>query len=196
MGNQPGYKSRHRNTILVVEKGAARYPASKMQGAGIQQRELTQETVKEIKQLGAGAKTCFVIGTDAFQKAVQKTIRTENLHWNCVTKYRSTDDMMKQEGYSFPETVAERSKPQKEPAKPRQNLGILYAKLLEKGLDEETAASILLAAEEVSEMKIFPMTSDNIYRSFLKTACEYLQDDNLAKQAVDAYLQVLAAETT
>ena len=59
MGNQPGYKSRHRNTILVVEKGAARYPASKMQGAGIQQRELTQETVKEIKQLGAGAKTCY-----------------------------------------------------------------------------------------------------------------------------------------
>lgn len=195
MGNQPGYKSRHKNTILVVEKGSARYPASKMQGAGIQQRELTQETVKEIKQLGAGAKTCFVIGTDAFQKAVQKTIRMENLHWNCVTKYRSTDDMMKQEGFSFPETVTERSKSQKEPAKPRQNLGILYTKLLEKGLDGETAASILLAAEEISEMKIFPRTSDNVYRSFLKTACEYLQDDNLAKQAVDAYLQVLAAET-
>lgn len=191
---QKGKRQAQMAMLLVMEKGTAKYQPGKMQGAGIRQLEIDLNNPEQLKQQGAGAKRCFIIGTDAFKNTVSKIIRESGLKWNCQTRYKTEDEMMKAEHLSFPKAVEEQSKQPSKAAKKRTDLGAMFEKLQNAGLDGESAAGILLAADELEDYKIFPATPENLYRVFLRTASAYLQNEADAKKAVDIYLQVQAAE--
>ena len=98
---------------------------------------------------------------------------------------------MKEEHVSFPKNVKEgvNTTSQQSKTKKEYEKSLGFFKRYE--ITEEDAIGVLMAAEELQEMKIFPYTPQNVYDAFLKLTYTYVQDEDIAKKAVDVYFQYI-----
>lgn len=179
--------------LIIVEKGHNKYQPNKMQSVYIKMEVVASQAAfietSVWRKATAGACRCYIIGSETFQKAIQKTIRDAGLKWQCITKFGNEDEVMKEEHVSFPKDVKEGVKTTSQQSKKEYETNLDFFKRYE--ITEEDAIGVLMAAEELQEMKIFPCTPQNIYDAFLKLTYTYVQDEDVAKKAVDVYLQYI-----
>ena len=179
--------------LIIIEKGHNKYQPNKMQSVYIKMEVVASQAAfietSVWRKATAGACRCYSIGSETFQKAIQKTIRDAGLKWQCITKFGNEDEVMKEEHVSFPKDVKEGVKTTSQQSKKEYETNLDFFKRYE--ITEEDAIGVLMAAEELQEMKIFPCTPQNIYDAFLKLTYTYVQDEDVAKKAVDVYLQYI-----
>lgn len=179
--------------LIIIEKGHNKYQPNKMQSVYIKMEVVASQAAfietSVWRKATAGACRCYIIGSETFQKAIQKTIRDAGLKWQCITKFGNEDEVMKEEHVSFPKDVKEGVKTTSQQSKKEYETNLDFFKRYE--ITEEDAIGVLMAAEELQEMKIFPCTPQNIYDAFLKLTYTYVQDEDVAKKAVDVYLQYI-----
>lgn len=179
--------------LIIVEKGHNKYQPNKMQSVYIKMEVVASQAAfietSVWRKATAGACRCYIIGSETFQKAIQKTIRDAGLKWQCITKFENEDEVMREEHVSFPKEVKEGVKTTSQQSKKEYETNLDFFKRYE--ITEEDAIGVLMAAEELQEMKIFPCTPQNIYDAFLKLTYTYVQDEDVAKKAVDVYLQYI-----
>ena len=140
------------------------------------------------KEVGAGPCKCYVIGTDAFKKNIQKKNFQKTFGWKCFFNCATESDVLNIENIHFPKGVKETSK-----KTPRHsfftNEEARITQMRQNGISDEDIAGVLLAVDELNDMKIFPATKENIYAAFLKLVESYIADKETAKKATDEYLQ-------
>ena len=179
--------------LIIIEKGHNKYQPNKMQSVYIKMEVVASQAAfietSVWRKATAGACRCYIIGSETFQKAIQKTIRDAGLKWQCITKFGNEDEVMKEEHVSFPKDVKEGVKTTSQQSKKEYETNLDFFKRYE--ITEEDAIGVLMAAEELQEMKRFPCTPQNIYDAFLKLTYTYVQDEDVAKKAVDVYLQYI-----
>ena len=61
-------------------------------------------------------------------------------------------------------------------------------------IDDGDIAAVLMAADELKLLKIFPPTPENIYKAFVKTTDAYINDEKTSKMAVDYYLKKIGEQ--
>ena len=61
-------------------------------------------------------------------------------------------------------------------------------------IDDGDIAAVLMAADELKLLKIFPPTPENIYKAFVKTTDAYINDETISKMAVDYYLKKIGEQ--
>ena len=102
---------KNKKRIIVIQKGKNKYAHEKMQGAGIKmyilERRIECEKIKEVTEGVSGPFRCYVIGDDMFCNGIKKTIADRKLQWQIITKFKNEDEVMKEEGVSFPAAVTE-----------------------------------------------------------------------------------------
>ena len=186
---------KNKKRIIVIQKGKNKYAHEKMQGAGIKmyilERRIECEKIKEVTEGVSGPFRCYVIGDDMFCNGIKKTIADRKLQWQIITKFKNEDEVMKEEGVSFPAAVTEGVKIIK-----KKTSKIMEAVQELKGddnpdIDDGDIAAVLMAADELKLLKIFPPTPENIYKAFVKTTDAYINDEKTSKMAVDYYLKRL-----
>lgn len=189
---------KNRKRLIIIQKGKNKYTASKMQGAAIKMyvidRYIECEKIKEIAENMAGPYRCYIIGDDIFISKIKKIVNDKKLRWECITKLKTEDDIMREEGAAFPATASEGVKEVK-----KKTSKIMEAVENLKGddkpnIDDGDLAAVLMVAEELKFLKIFPQTPENTYNVFIKKANEYILDEDSAKMAVDYYLQKKAKQ--
>lgn len=177
--------------IIIIEYGKNKYSAEKMQGAGIKMHILKRQSdvkdIKEVQNAGVRLCRCYIIGTPGFVDKVQKEIKKRNLGWKCITNYFDEDSVMRAEGMSFPKKVEEGMQIVSE-SEIKKRIREFHS----DDLDEEEIAGVLLAADELESLKIFPNTPENQYNALVQLTMEYIQDETSAKNAVDAFLKISA----
>lgn len=177
--------------IIIIEYGKNKYSAEKMQGAGIKmyilKRQSDVKDIKEVQNAGVRLCRCYIIGTPGFVDKIQKEIKKRNLGWKCITNYSDEDSVMRAEGMSFPKKVEEGMQIVSE-SEIKKRIREFHA----DDLDEEEIAGVLLAADELESLKIFPNTPENQYNALVQLTMEYIQDETSAKNAVDAFLKISA----
>ena len=177
--------------IIIIEYGRNKYSAEKMQGAGIKMHILKRQSdvkdIKEVQNAGVRLCRCYIIGTPGFVDKIQKEIKKRNLGWKCITNYSDEDSVMRAEGMSFPKKVEEGMQIVSE-SEIKKRIREFHA----DDLDEEEIAGVLLAADELESLKIFPNTPENQYNALVQLTMEYIQDETSAKNAVDAFLKISA----
>ena len=100
----------------------------------------------------------------------------------------------KMKGVSFPAAVTEGVKTIK-----KKTSKIMEAVQELKGddnpdIDDGDIAAVLMAADELKLLKIFPPTPENIYKAFVKTTDAYINDETISKMAVDYYLKKIGEQ--
>lgn len=177
--------------IIIIEYGKNKYSAEKMQGAGIKmyilKRQSDVKDIKEVQNAGVRLCRCYIIGTPGFVDKIQKEIKKRNLGWKCITNYSDEDSVMRAEGMSFPKKVEEGMQIVSE-SEVKKRIREFHS----DDLDEEEIAGVLLAADELESLKIFPNTPENQYNALVQLTMEYIQDETSAKNAVDAFLKISA----
>lgn len=189
---------KNKKRIIVIQKGKNKYAHEKMQGAGIKmyilERRIECEKIKEVTEGVSGPFRCYVIGDDMFCNGIKKTIADRKLQWQIITKFKNEDEVMKEEGVSFPAAVTEGVKTVK-----KKTSKIMEAVQELKGndnpdIDDGDIAAVLMAADELKLLKIFPPTPENIYKAFVKTTDAYINDEKTSKMAVDYYLKKIGEQ--
>ena len=189
---------KNKKRIIVIQKGKNKYAHEKMQGAGIKmyilERRIECEKIKEVTEGVSGPFRCYVIGDDMFCNGIKKTIADRKLQWQIITKFKNEDKVMKEEGVSFPAAVTEGVKTVK-----KKTSKIMEAVQELKGndnpdIDDGDIAAVLMAADELKLLKIFPPTPENIYKAFVKTTDAYINDEKTSKMAVDYYLKKIGEQ--
>ena len=172
---------KNKKRIIVIQKGKNKYAHEKMQGAGIKmyilERRIECEKIKEVSEGVSGPFRCYIIGDDMFCNGIKKTIADRKLQWQIITKFKNEDEVMKEEGVSFPAAVTEGVKTIK-----KKTSKIMEAVQELKGddnpdIDDGDIAAVLMAADELKLLKIFPPTPENIYKAFVKTTDAYINDE-------------------
>lgn len=178
--------------IIIIEEGKNKYDTGKMQGAGIKMCILKKQSdinsIKEIQHSEKRPCRCYIIGQKLFVDGVQKDIKKRNLGWKCITNCNSEDDVMKEEHLSFQENVMEKTKKTTESSEVKNRINEFHS----EKLSEEEITGVLMAAEELEELKIFPATQENIYNALLKLTMTYIPDEGTAKMAVSHFLKTTA----
>ena len=181
--------------LIIAEKGYNRYQPNKMQSVYIKMEVVTSQAAfietSVWRKATAGACRCYIIGSETFQKAIQKTIRDAGLKWQCITRFKNEDEVMKEEHVSFPKDVKEGVKTTSQQSKTKKEYETSLDFFKRYEIAEEDAIGVLMAAEELQEMKIFPYTPQNVYDAFLKLTYTYVQNEDIAKKAVDVYFQYI-----
>ena len=95
---------------------------------------------------------------------------------------------MKLENREFLKTVEESAKLKKKTMSKLQE-EIINIKAIEPDLDEEDIACVIMAANEVEGMKIFPATPETKIKAFEKMVLMYTQDEEATMKGVKAYLR-------
>ena len=189
---------KNKKRIIVIQKGKNKYAHEKMQGAGIKmyilERRIECEKIKEVSEGVSGPFRCYIIGDDMFCNGIKKTIADRKLQWQIITKFKNEDEVMKEEGVSFPAAVTEGVKTIK-----KMTSKIMEAVQELKGddnpdIDDGDIAAVLMAADELKLLKIFPPTPENIYKAFVKTTDAYINDETVSKMAVDYYLKKIGEQ--
>lgn len=189
---------KNRKRLIIIQKGKNKYTASKMQGAAVKMyvidRYIECEKIKEIAENMAGPYRCYIVGDDIFISKIKKIVNDKKLRWECITKFKTEDDIMREEGAEFPAAASEGVKEVK-----KKTSKIMEAVEDLKGdgkpdINDGDLAAVLMAAEELKFLKIFPPTPENTYNVFIKKAKEYILDEDSAKMAVDYYLQKKAEQ--
>ena len=189
---------KNKKRIIVIQKGKNIYAHEKMQGAGIKmyllERRIECEKIKEVSEGVSGPFRCYIIGDDMFCNGIKKTIADRKLQWQIITKFKNEDEVMKEEGGSFPAAVTEGVKTIK-----KKTSKIMEAVQELKGddnpdIDDGDIAAVLMAADELKLLKIFPPTPENIYKAFVKTTDAYINDETVSKMAVDYYLKKIGEQ--
>lgn len=184
---------KNRKRIIIIQKGKNKYTSEKMQGAGIKmhilERRIECEKIKEVADGMPGPFRCYIIGDDMFCSGIKKSIMDRKLQWQFITKFKNEDEVMKEEGVSFPTVATEGVKIVK-----KKTSKIMEAVQEFKGdetapIDDGDIAAVLMAADELRFLKIFPPTPDNVYKAFIKTTDTYINDMESSKKAVDYYLK-------
>ena len=96
---------------------------------------------------------------------------------------------MKLENREFLKKVEESAKFKKKTMSKLQE-EILNIKAIEPDLDEEDIACVIMAANEVEGMKIFPATPETKMKAFEKMVLMYTQDEEVTMKGVEAYLRI------
>ena len=96
---------------------------------------------------------------------------------------------MKLENREFLKKVEESAKFKKKTMSKLQE-EILNIKAIEPDLDEEDIACVIMAANEVEGMKIFPATPETKMKAFEKMVLMYTQDEEVTMKGVKAYLRI------
>lgn len=181
---------------MILEEGTNRYDRGKYQSIKIscfilKNDEYLESEAESLIKLPVNQKSnlidCYVIGTDGFKKRVSKAVN-KNTKWECITKYQSEDIWLKNMNLSFPKVVIEETK-QAETSELVKKVHDMINDLWKDFTDEEIVG-ILLAADDLQSMKIYPMTDQNLHDAFFKTACVYIHNETRALAAVDRFLQV------
>lgn len=184
---------KNRKRIIITQKGKNKYTSEKMQGAGIKmyvfERRIECEKIKEVTDGLQGPFRCYIIGDDMFCSGIKKSIMDRKLQWQFITKFKNEDEVMKEEGVSFPAVATEGVKIVK-----KKTSKIMEAVQEFKGdetapIDDGDIAAVLMAADEMRFLKIFPPTTDNVYKAFVKATDTYINDMESSKKAVDYYLK-------
>ena len=167
--------------IIIAEKGANKYEPGKMQGIGIKMYILNNaaglSSVRELKGKDAGPCHCYIIG--------KSPKYCESIEKNC----KNEDEIMKLENREFLKKVEESAKFKKKTMSKLQE-EILNIKAIEPDLDEEDIACVIMAANEVEGMKIFPATPETKMKAFEKMVLMYTQDEEVTMKGVEAYLRI------
>lgn len=180
--------------IIIAEKGANKYEPGKMQGIGIKMYILNNaaglSSVRELKGKDAGPCHCYIIGkSPKYCESIEKTIRINKAKWKIVKTCKNEDEIMKLENREFLKKVEESAKFKKKTMSKLQE-EILNIKAIEPDLDEEDIACVIMAANEVEGMKIFPATPETKMKAFEKMVLMYTQDEEVTMKGVEAYLRI------
>ncbi len=96
----------------MIQKGKNKYAHEK--NAGRRHKNVHSGTVasngekiKEVSEGVSGPFRCYIIGDDMFCNGIKKTIADRKLQWQIITKFKNEDEVMKEEGVSFPAAVTE-----------------------------------------------------------------------------------------
>lgn len=180
--------------IIIAEKGANKYEPGKMQGIGIKMYILNNasglSSVRELKGKDTGPCHCYIIGkSPKYCESIEKAIRINKTKWKIVKTCKNEDEIMKLENREFLKKVEESAKFKKKTMSKLQE-EILNIKAIEPDLDEEDIACVIMAANEVEGMKIFPATPETIMKAFEKRVLMYTQDEEVTMKGVEAYLRI------
>lgn len=187
-------QSKVSNQIIIIESGRNKYSESKMQSSGLFMYVLENDDTlkKNITRIAAIKEmrptlTCYIIGSSAFTENVKKVIQKmkRNLNWTCCAKYDNEDSIMAAQGITFPVNEPEISK---ETKKKLSQIGEQIQRFSCKGFSDEEIAGVLLAADDLEHLKIFPPTDANIYCAFVRMTKQYIQDEVRAQKLVDFFL--------
>lgn len=174
--------------IIIIEYGKNKYSSEKMQGAGIRMHVLKKQTdikdIHEMQNAEACPCRCYIIGSQVFVDGVQKNVKKRNLGWKCITNCSNEDAVMRTEGMSFPKKVEEGTQKVSE-----SEIKKMIREFHSDELDDEEIAGVLMAADELDELKIFPATYENIYDAFLKLTMRYIPDKESARKAVNHFFK-------
>lgn len=189
------------NQIIIIEAGKNKYSESKMQSSGLFMYVLeNDDTLKKniaritaIKEMRPTL-VCYIIGSSAFTENVKKVIEKmkRNLNWTCCAKYNNEDSIMSEQGIAFPVNESEVSK---ETKKEVSQIGEQIQRFSCKDFSDEEIAGVLLAADDLEHLKIFPPTDENIYRAFVRMSKKYIQDEERAQKVVDFFLAEISQKS-
>lgn len=179
--------------IIIAEKGANKYDPGKMQGIGIKMYVLNNtssiNSVRELQGKDTGPCHCYILGkTSKYSETMEKAIRANKVKWKIIKNCNNEDDVMKLEKKEFLKTVEESSKFKKKTMSKLQE-EIVKIKSLDPDLNEEDIACVIMAANEVEGMKIFPDTPETKMKAFEKMVLMYTQDEDISRKGVAAYLK-------
>lgn len=188
--------------IIFIEDGFQQYTQEKMQSAQIFMRILKNndslgQDVKNIDLVKSAIKFnktgityCYIVGSDEFTKTVKSVIAERGLKWKINTECSNEDEAMKSMKISFPKTVKTYTKIQNNKSNSLYDENTrLYDTARKHGISDEDIAGIIFAADELKTMRIFPETKENVYKAFLNIAQIYIQNKEVAQNAVEIYLE-------
>lgn len=180
--------------IIIAEKGANKYDPGKMQGIGIKMYIINNRAgvdgIHELRGKDSGPCHCYIIGkSPKYSETIEKAIRTYKVKWKIIRNCKNEDEIMNLEKKEFLKTVEESSKEKKKTRFKLQE-EISDIKAIAPDLDEEDIACVIMAANEIEGMKIFPDASEIKKKAFDKMVLMYTQDDIVAEKGVEAYLKM------
>lgn len=180
--------------IIIAEKGANKYDPGKMQGIGIKMYIINNRAgvdgIHEMRGKDSGPCHCYIIGkSPKYSETIEKAIRTYKVKWKIIRNCKNEDEIMNLEKKEFLKTVEESSKEKKKTRSKLQE-EISDIKAIAPDLDEEDIACVIMAANEIEGMKIFPDASEIKKKAFGKMVLMYTQDDIVAEKGVEAYLKM------
>ena len=182
---------------IIAESGYDTYNIQQLKNIGIYlftaKNSEDIQNYKKKKAFVQSIKTYYILGSQDFCRKMEKQI--SDIAKSQKATYikfpeKSIDDVMKKEKLNFPDVPSESEK-KDIVDKSKTETEKIIEKFSDSGLSESDIMGVIMAAEELEEMQIFPNTDENIYNAFLKLAETYILNEQQAKKAVDIFLQAI-----